>query len=460
MIPILDFQKRANTGQLMKSDEFDLMLSGKARELVKKYGLNLDLDNIIVDDDMADAVFNAAVEFLSEVGLYHIETQRIIRWDKEEILELAADYKNNPRVLTLGKNKDSVTVAPRTGKDTRPPVLWAAGGPIYDQKSFIPCIQAYAQEEVVKGFAKAGGLGSVNGIEATKGMPGEIYCSIWEAEAQTQALTKAGRPDMFRGNVPTATSLGAILASMGPGRLEPHNIMVGIHIIPEQKINWERLNIAYTCETLGIMRWTSAMSMVGGLCGGPGGAAMGAIANLLAQLSYGHGKWGSIALTEISGTAKTRAVLSSYSAAYRAVERNIGLPVASPCVESAPISGHEEGIIAGTMIAIAITASGAASDWFGGTSPLASRLHADVMKNVAGMDRDKVNNLLQTLSKKIGDMAAKLVDSKITLNQQLFSAVYDIETLKPKQEYVDAVKRSVDIMKECGVPISDSLILD
>jgi hypothetical protein len=125
-----------------------------------------------------------------------------------------------------------------------------------------------------------------------------------------------------------------------------------------------------------------------------------------------------------------------------------------------PLTSAEEGIIAGTMIAIAITASGAASDWFGGTSPLASRLHADVMQNVAGMDHDKVNNLLQTLSKKIEDLAAKSGDTKIMLNQQLFPAVYNLETLKPKQEYLEAVKRSVDIMKECGVPISDSLKLD
>ena len=459
MIPIIDFQKRANNGPITNMQEFDLMLTRKARELVKKYGLKLDINNIIATDETADAVFNAAVEFLAEVGVYHSDTQRIIKWDKEEILAIAADYKNNPRVLEMGKNADSMTLKQRTSKDSRPPVLWAAV-PIYDQKTFGPSIEMYVQEAVIQGFSKAGGVSTINGIESSKGTPGEIYCSLWEAEAQTEALTKAGRPDLFRGYMPTATSLGAALASMGPGRFEAHNCMVGIHIMPELKINWEKLNIALAFETLGITPWTSAMSMVGGLCGGPGGAAMGAVANLLAQLSYGHGTWGSIALTEISGTAKTRGALTAYSAAHRAMERNVGLATGTPCVESAVVASHEEGIIAGTMIAIAVTASGGALDWYGGSSPLVSRVHADVMKNVAGMEADKVNDMLQALSKKIEDIAAQTGESKLTFNEQLCGAVYNLETLKPKPEHLAAVKSSVEMMKACGVPVSDDLLLD
>lgn len=460
MLTFVDFQKRSLEGPLMPVGEFDLLLSKKAREIVKRYGLRkLDTEKILADDATADAVFNAAVDFLAEVGVYNTDTQRIIQWTKEEVLEIANDYKTNPRVCTIGKNKDLVEIKPRTGKDTWAPVLLPAGGPIFDQKSFKACIKAYAQEEVVQGFTKAGNMAVVDGIPATKGMPGEVYCSIWEAEMQTEALTEAGRPDMFRGNVPTATSIGAILAGFGPGRYEPHNSMIGIHIMPEQKLDWDRLNTAYICERLGITPWSSAMSMVGGLCGGPGGAAMGVVANLLAQLSYGHGTWCSIGLNDMKGSSKTREVLTAYSAAYRAVERNIGVAVGSPCVDSVLVTSFEEAIVAGMGIVLATTASGAALNWFSGSSPLTARLHADVMKNIAGMSQEEVSPMINNILNKVAEMSEGK-EANLPFGKQLFPATYDIETLKPHQDYLDAVKRAAEILKECGVPVSDTLVLD
>ena len=35
MIPVIDFEKRANEGTLMTADEFDLLVTKKARTLVK-----------------------------------------------------------------------------------------------------------------------------------------------------------------------------------------------------------------------------------------------------------------------------------------------------------------------------------------------------------------------------------------------------------------------------------------
>lgn len=190
------------------------------------------------------------------------------------------------------------------------------------------------------------------------------------------------------------------------------------------------------------------------------GTAIGGVANLLAQLSYGYGKWSSFTFNDITGRCINRETLCALSAAYRAVERNLGLSLATACVESSPVSSYEEGIIGGVMMAIIITASGAAINWFGGSTPITNRIHADVMRGIAGEDTNTVKNTLQKLSEKIDGMVKSGSGSKLSFNDQLFPAVYNIETLKPLPQYLDAVKRSVVIMKECGVPISDNLALD
>ena len=38
---------------------------------------------------------------------------------------------------------------------------------------------------------------------------------------------------------------------------------------------------------------------------------------------------------------------------------------------------------------------------------------------------------------------------------QLFGNIYDLQTVKPKPEYVAAVQRSIDALRECGVPVSE-----
>ena len=43
---------------------------------------------------------------------------------------------------------------------------------------------------------------------------------------------------------------------------------------------------------------------------------------------------------------------------------------------------------------------------------------------------------------------------------QLFGNIYDLQTVKPKPEYVAAVQRSIDALRECGVPVSEELSLD
>lgn len=139
------------------------------------------------------------------------------------------------------------------------------------------------------------------------------------------------------------------------------------------------------CEDLGVTPWASAMSMVGGLAGGPGGAAMCATANMLAQLSCAHSPWCSIAITDMKGSSKTAMALSTLSTVLRVAERYLNLPTGVPCCDSTVTTCYEEGIVASTLIAVIATASGAAVNWLTGTSPLTVRIQDEAMRVVSGM---------------------------------------------------------------------------
>jgi len=85
----MDFQARSLTGPVMKAEDFDIEFAVKLRELVAKYDIKYLPEEFIIDDKMADAVFHAGVELLADIGLYHLGTQRVVRFTKAEILELA-----------------------------------------------------------------------------------------------------------------------------------------------------------------------------------------------------------------------------------------------------------------------------------------------------------------------------------------------------------------------------------
>ncbi|MBS7268974.1 MAG: monomethylamine:corrinoid methyltransferase [Candidatus Freyarchaeota archaeon] len=80
MVRIKDIQERALTGPVMKEREYDKMLSKRVRELVKDYDIKFDMNQIIPDDSVGDDVFKAGFDLLIDVGIYHLDTNRNIKF--------------------------------------------------------------------------------------------------------------------------------------------------------------------------------------------------------------------------------------------------------------------------------------------------------------------------------------------------------------------------------------------
>ena len=80
MISLPEVVKRAMTGPICSENEFDMeILVPEIARVVDKYEIKYDPENPIPsDDDLADRVWKAAVEFYTNVGTYCTTSERRI----------------------------------------------------------------------------------------------------------------------------------------------------------------------------------------------------------------------------------------------------------------------------------------------------------------------------------------------------------------------------------------------
>ncbi len=447
MIPIIEFQQRALHGPVMKGDEFDLEFSMKVRELVAKYDINYNPEELVVDDATADAVFQAGVELLADIGLYHLETERVIKYTKEEIETIAREYRENPSKHTFGKGKDEVTVAYRTGADTRPPTLYAGPAGVAEEEWFGAFIESYAQEEAVKAMGICPGLARLGDIEPKAGTPSEIYVAQWEQRQIKETLERVGRPGMHCGLLATVSTVGGTMAMIGPGLREAHNTQIGIHIIPEQKLDWARLLLAQYCQDRGIQPWQSTMSMIGGLCRNAADTAVSLVANLLGQLSYGRGALASLFTNHMDGNWGTPACFWAYSAAARASERNVKVCIGGTAVAAMDRCLNDAQMLHVAAGAILSAASGMSYCWLAGGTGFDAAITGEVMDVTAGMPAEKANELVKKILAEI---------EKIERGEMVFAVplpeLYDIKTMKPKPDYEKMILGGKEVLARVGVP--------
>ena len=445
MIPIIEFQERSLSGPVMKADEFDMEFAMKIRDVVKKYNIEYNENELVVDDATADAVFQAAVELLAEVGIYHMDTERVIKLTREEIEQVAKEYCDNPGRHTFGRDKDEVTIEYRASTDKRPPTLYAGSWGVAQEEWYVPYIQSFAQEKSIKAMGITAGLAKLGNMKAKAGTPSEIAVGLWEQEHIKEALQKAGRPGLHVGLLATLSSPSGIMTMMAPGIREAYNTQIGVHIIPEMKISWSQLVLAQFCQVRGIQPWQSSMSMIGGLCRNAQDTAVGLTANLLGQLSYAHGQLCSLFTNHMDGKSATRPTHWAYSAAARASERNIKVCIggcASGVLCKSPFT-----LIQAVNMATLFTASSMSYCWIAGNTGIEARYAGEVMDAIAGMERGQANELVNNMM----DLQTKHAP-EVKGNTCKFPEVYDLETVQPHQWYVDYLDKAKEELAGCGVP--------
>ncbi len=164
-----------------------------AVDLKEKYEISFGDEFVPTDPDLKKRLFQAGMEMLVSVGIYNVDTERVIKVTEEEV---KAGIRAAPKRVQLGEYGDMVMIEPRKGNSSKKPVI--QGGPTgatVSEDMFIPMIQSYAQEPIVDTIVN-GVMATVGGVPSTTNTPFEIMGTLAEIRAVREACVRAGRPYM------------------------------------------------------------------------------------------------------------------------------------------------------------------------------------------------------------------------------------------------------------------------
>ncbi|MCK4804726.1 MAG: monomethylamine:corrinoid methyltransferase, partial [Spirochaetes bacterium] len=340
MMDFWDFMNRTEAGQIINEQDYDRKIGKVAGEMVKKYDIRYTPEDPVPSDDaLADRVFEAAIELFLKLGIFIMDTRKVVLCTREEIISTLA---NAPDKVIYGTGNEEVTVPHRTVEDSRDPVVFfSAVGTPFPEEDFVKVCQSYAQEPLADTFS--GPLITVyRGMPITSGSPVEVEAGIWNVIKLREAARFAGRPDIPIHNfMSIAERTDATIAAARPefGVKDTDGLFTAA--IAEMKVDYERLKrIAFLIHTPYVIGGLYG-PLMGGYAGGPEATAVVLVAHhflgLLAFRAQRHNGF-PININQVCNT--TREMLWLISVSGQAIARNTNLVTAAnafmasgPCTE-------------------------------------------------------------------------------------------------------------------------------
>jgi len=452
MISIYDYIERSLSGPIMRETDFDLQYSRRVRQLAADFEITYNPEEIIPNDTVVEAIFEAGVELLAAVGLYNKDTQRVIQLTKSEIMEVAKSRKHS---LRFGKGREAVAVEPRGGTDKKPPVLWLGAACPLTQEAYIPACLSFAL--IPEANAVLGGfLLEADGFENRSGYPHELIATCKEVALMEETFRRAGRPGLF-GTMPvSATSPAAIFNAYLPGVLDGDNGMVPIQIMPELKVTWDRFNFALFCRRHNVEPFVDVLGTIGAYARNPGETAVTMVANALANWGFSQGSFTVVWSTDARGLWNPKKdILWTNCAVIRVLDKKVGNPTASfgtalagPMTEMAFLESAAYSVAypaAGVEVIIGgISGNGMQVDQAAG---LHGHMVRDVSSAAAGLTREQANRLITV----IGNMYDHLIPNPP--QAATFMECYDPLKVKPRPEFVALYESVKEKLAAKGVPL-------
>ena len=439
MLNFLDIYERALKGPIMTEKDFDMKLFMPIlNKVVKAYGIQYDRENPIPSDDRAaDNLFNAALEFMSQVGVYCQDTNRVIQFTRAEVLEA---IKEAPGRCLAGEGKDAGVFGMRKPDDRKVPWLHVGSGIVATTEEMATnLIESYGSIAEANSISISA-LDSIRGIPVMAGSPAELYAAIRGVKIGREALRRAGRPGLPIMNlISTAAAAVTTIAASAPqfGLRPTDGWLVGA--ISEMKIDFGAMNKVAYLLNWGANIGAESSPILGGYCGGPAGTAVVSTAYVLMGLLVHRGSYQLTFPVHFKyGCSTPRDVLWAVSASCQAASRNIPMPV----IWLGYIAGGPNTKIffyESAAYLLCTVTSGAPSAQtphpakavkIDGITPMEAKFGVEMAKAASKFDRQKANELvIRLLEKYESQIETAPTGSK-------YQECYDIITGKPSQEYL------------------------
>jgi methylamine--corrinoid protein Co-methyltransferase len=436
---------RTMTGPIMKEEEFEVeFFPTKIAEIVAKHKIECDPEEPIMSDpSLADEIFQAGLELLVEVGLYCKDTKRLVKFTEDEIKEVIKTRKSE---VTLGKDRDAITLKPRAPGDKQHPYTFPCAGIMTaDVNLYKLHALTVAQEPTCDGlFALP--LRGIGEIKPASGTPTEMLLVQTEAHIMNDVAAWAGRPGMFLGIPMSATTPIALMTAFAPGLYNKYNCCMPVQVLQDMRINYDRLNQAYFAQLHGIIPWISSCSVLYAYLTGPEQGAVEIIAHTLGTMAFSDGSFTQAMSCTVDSGYNSNDVWWCNSATALAAERNLKVPwisYGSGGERGGPFTDESWYGTAASCITACI--SGMEGMWLvGGPTGLEARWGGEITRAAAGI---KVSDGIAIIK----EIAKKAKEPPQHPKRIPFNELYDLKTLRPTKKFLDHYKKFTKIFKDMGL---------
>jgi methylamine--corrinoid protein Co-methyltransferase len=445
--------ERARTGPFCEDEPFIMeRFMPKLKEVIEKYGIEYDAATPIPnDDDLADALWQAGLEFFLDVGVLCVDTHRIITFDEGEVKE--ALYLT-PGEYLVGFGKDARFLKGRRVEDPNPPFVIFSPDISCDEELFFPMSVAYLREPLADGFC-APILEESMGLKIKAKTPTELAGSMEHAMSLREAAKLVGRPGIFLVAAGTAESDTAQISISHSdwGVRTTDSRLVGA--LTELKIDNALLNKVAHYQQFGCFSGSLTGPIYGGYAGRAEGTAVLQVAYHLMGLLVHQAHYQMnfpFHIHYTSGT--TRELLWVASASHQAVARNSklisvsnGFLNAGPATEMVLYEAAAHALASSVSGANLWEAAPARNKHKNRATPMEARMAAEVGHACAHMKltREGANELVRKLLAKYED---RIADAPLG---NLFQECYEVAQAVPRQEYLDLYTRVKDDLVGMGL---------
>ena len=267
MISLLEVAERARSGRKLSDKEWGLALFKKLQELIARYDLQQAGPEHFyeVEDAYADALFQAAVDLLSELGVYCTHTHRTITFSEDEVREALLE---NPLEITMGAGGDRRVWQTRAIGDRRPPGINVTGhGPWSDALIPLPIIVRelvrHQRVDLIEGFMYA----RIDGWEVHT-MASRAYAARRAVAKVREGLAMAGRSGLAIAYYPVLTDGFSMLAPLDEARGLRRSDGGFFTILPDLMVEEDLIGAAQVYHELG------CFGLSGGSGSGPWGGSV------------------------------------------------------------------------------------------------------------------------------------------------------------------------------------------
>ena len=401
--------ERALNGPICTERDFDLRIFvPNLRKVLEKYDIKYEPQAPVpANDNLADRVWEAAMEFLVETGVYCLDTERRILFTREEI---EGALESAPVNVVYGDGKDARVMPRRFPEDETPP--WCSGsgaGPVSSELNLINIVRTYAEDPLSDGIT-APCLTNLDGTQLVAGSPLGLEGAIRTIRLTREALRRAGRPGMPVVNE-VASAIRAPEHIAGHRFGNPKTDFLEIGTVHELKVDLDALNKVAYAQAVGNLTFAENGVILGGFAGGPAGVAVVSAAYNPVDLLVIRGvAQHPFAVPIEMGTTSNRNTIWARSVANQATTRHNSLSIVSPVYSVAGpmtrMSYYEYGasiiasVVSGGSVEIAPPSRGIIVDNAG---PVENIFGNAIAHSVAGMSRKEANKIVNALLAKYED---------------------------------------------------------